>query len=73
MKIIYELDSDNPDHKADIEMMHNAYKYWSALREIDQKIRSWQKHCDDGKYETAAKVLDEIRDEITESGAREVN
>ncbi len=73
MKIIYELDSDNPDHKTDIEMMHNAHKYWSTLWDIDQKIRSWQKHGVDGKHETAAKILDEVRDMITESGARNID
>jgi hypothetical protein len=69
MKIIYELDSDNPEQSADIEIMHNAQKYWSALWEIDQKIRSWQKHGNDRKYETAAKILDEVRAMISETGA----
>ncbi len=69
MKIIYELDSDNPDQSTDIEIMHNAQKYWSALWEIDQKIRSWQKHGNDRKYETAAKILDEVRAMISETGA----
>ncbi len=66
MKIIYELDSENPDQREDIEVMHNARKYFSLLWNIDQRIRSWQKHGNDGKYETAAKVLDEIRDMISE-------
>lgn len=69
MKITYELDSENPDQRQDIEIMHNAHKYWSTLWEIDQRIRSWQKHGDDGKYETAAKVLDEVRDMISETNA----
>lgn len=68
MKIIYELDSDNPEHREDIEIMHNAHKYRSALWNIDQDIRSWQKYGDDRKYETAAKILDEIRTLISEAG-----
>ena len=73
MKIIYELDSENPDHRGDIEVMHNARKYWSALWEIDQKVRYWQKHGDDGEYETASKILDAIRDMIIETGARNID
>jgi hypothetical protein len=69
MKIIYELDSDNPDQHQDIEIMHNAQKYWSMLWKIDQKIRSWQKHGDDRKYETAAALLDEVRNMISETDA----
>ena len=69
MKITYELDSENPDQRQDIQIMHNAHKYWSTLWKIDQRIRSWQKHGDDGKYETAAKVLDEVRDMISETNA----
>ena len=72
MKIIYELDSENPDQREDIEIMHNARKYWSALCEIDQKIRSWQKYGNDGKYDTAAKILNEVRDMILESGASNI-
>lgn len=71
MKIIYELDSENPDHRDDIEIIHNAQKYWSALWEIDQRIRSWQKHGD-GKYETAVRILDEVRSLISETGATHI-
>ena len=72
MKIIYELDSENPDQREDIEIMHNARKYWSTVWEIDQKIRSWQKYGNDGKYDTAAKILDEVRNIISESGVTHI-
>lgn len=72
MKIIYELDSDNPDHRENIEIMHNAYKYCSMLRKIDRIIHSWKKHGDDKKYETAAKLLDEVRDIISETGVNHI-
>lgn len=73
MKITYELDSENPDHRADIEIMHNASNYWSALWDIDQKIRSFQKYSEDRTYESAAKVLDEVRSMIAESEIWKVN
>jgi len=72
MKITYELDSENPDHRADIEAMHRARDYRSSLWDIDQIIRSWQKHGDDGKYETAAGILNEIRGIISDTGVHNV-
>jgi len=72
MKIIYELDSENPDHRTDIEVMHNARNYYKALWEIDQLVRSWQKYGGDRKHETVEKLLSEIRSMISETGAIEV-
>ncbi len=61
MKIIYELNTQDPDQREEILIMAKAEEYHTVLSEIDDKIRSWQRYYHENTLEKADKLLDEVR------------
>ncbi len=60
MKAILQFDL--PDEEPGFKMATNAGAYFSALWEIDQKLRSWLKHGN--QFDMVEDALQEIRDMI---------
>lgn len=73
MKIIYIFDDEKDENPNKHIIFSKAMKFYMALYEIENLVRSYQKyHEKDDLDPLCSRLLETIRSEITESGIDEI-